>query len=259
MAKSPRKAPARCPDCGFEQLEPLGLISTYCHSCGSCYETERGHRYNFGLPTAVPDVPDNPALPEKSVFCHRCGATHTVSLAARNTICPGCSACIDLPDISILHPSSQPVDTRGNLYIGPEGSLTNSWIVCASARIDGILNGVLRSEGDVVLSTTKPCACQIKAPTLVIAKHSSIKLISPLETETLIVKGQFFGIVNCNGTVHVMRGGHLEANICARSIVVEKGGFFKGSCQVIARRENHEAEESAPRFPFFMLRPSPSY
>ena len=65
--------------------------------------------------------------------------------------------------------------------------------------------------------------------------------------------------VEVDRQLHVLRGGHLEADICARSIVVEKGGFFKGGCQVIARRDEPAREESASRFPFFMLRPSPSY
>ena len=259
MAKRPQKALSQCPECGFEQLEPAELISTYCQACGSWYETGRSTRFTLGIEPAVPAAPENPLLPERSVFCYRCGTTHTVKLAARNTICPGCSACIDLPDISILTPSSHPVDTRGKLFIGPGGALTNSWIVCGSARIEGILNGVLRSEGEVVLATVMPCACQIKAPTLVIAKQSSIKLTSPLETETLIVRGQFFGTANCKGTVHVLRGGHLEADICARSIVVEKGGFFKGGCQVLSRKEEQDPQKPTSRFPFFMLRPSPSY
>jgi len=259
MARIPRKALARCPDCDFEQLEPPDLISTYCRGCGSCYETGRAARYLAGLEPAVQAIPADPNLSAKPVFCHRCGTTHRVSLAARNTICPGCSACMDLEDIRILSPASQPVDTRGKLYVGPEGTLNNSWIVCGSARIDGTVSGVLRSEGEVVLATVKPCPCQIMAPSLVIGKHAAIRLTSPLETDALVVRGRFFGSVNCRGTVLVARGGHLEADICARSIVVEKGGFFKGGCQVIARREEQNPKATAPRFPFFMLLPSPSY
>ena len=259
MAKRPRKALSRCPDCGFEQLEPLGLIATYCQGCGSCYETARGDRYNRSLEPAIPAAPADPALPKKPVFCFRCGTTHPVTEGARNTICPACNACIDLPDIKIFSPTLQAVDTRGKLYVGPEGSLNNAWIVCGSARIEGSVSGVLRSAGEVVLATTRPCPCQIMAPALVIAKQSAIKLTSPLETNTLIVKGLFQGIVNCKGTVHVLRGGHLEADIWARSIVVEKGGFFKGGCHVIARREEQDTLPAARRFPFFMIRPSPSY
>ena len=259
MAKIPRKALSRCPDCGFEQLEPPELVSTYCRACGSCYETALGAHFRSGLEPAIHAVPADPDLPRKGVFCHRCGTSHQVSTGARNTICPGCSACIDLADIGILSPSSQPVDTRGKLYIGPDGSLSNSWIVCGSARIDGNVGGVLRSEGEVVIATVKPCQCQIMAPSLVIGKHSAIRLTSPLETGSLVVRGRFYGAVNCRGTVYVARGGHLEADISARSIVVEKGGFFVGGCQVVARKEGFTPPAAAPRFPFFMLRPSPSY
>lgn len=258
MAKPPRKSLSRCPDCGHEQPEPRELISTFCRACGNFYQTARA------IP-AVPVEPPVPPLPpgdrqtRRPVACHRCGTSHPVSTAARNTICPGCSTCIDLQDLSILSPSSQPLDTRGRLFIGTEGSLSNSWMVCGSARIEGTVRGVLRSEGPVVLATPQPCHIQLIAPSVVVERNATIRLTGPLETGSLVVRGRFSGTVNCRGTIHVARGGCLEADIFARSIIVEKGGLFRGGCQVISRRDEEDPKEEPRRYPFFMLRPSPTY
>jgi cytoskeletal protein CcmA (bactofilin family) len=121
------------------------------------------------------------------------------------------------------------------------------------------MRGVLRSEGEVVLASAQACPIQILAPSVVVERQASIRLTSPLETTRLVVRGRFSGVVNCLGTVLVAAGGNLDADICARSIVVEKGGRFRGDCQVVARRDEEDAPAPARRFPFFMLRPSPTY
>lgn len=258
MAKPPRKTLSRCPGCGFEQPEPAHLIATCCQACGSFYNGPAAAA-NGQRECAVPTVPTAPDLPKCPVFCHRCGTTHAVSPAARNTICPGCASCIDLLNISVLSPTSLPVDTRGSLFVGLDASLSNSWIVCGSARIEGTVRGIVRSEGEVVVATGQACPIQILAPSIVIERNADIRLTGPLETKKLIVRGRFTGSVNCSGTIHVSRTGRLEADICARSLVVEKGGHFRGACQVVSRREEDSGQAPAMRYPFFMLRPSPSY
>ena len=40
MHRLPQKARFQCPGCGFFQLEPPDLISTYCRSCGGRLEAE---------------------------------------------------------------------------------------------------------------------------------------------------------------------------------------------------------------------------
>jgi len=230
MESGTQKKPFHCPSCGFVQLEPPHLISTYCRACGDYYEVRRP-----GAATRARSVfPPLPPLTaqRKDVFCHRCGTTHGVSVHAKCTICPGCNAGIDLVDIEFLSPASRPVDTRGNLFVGPDAALGSSWIICGSARIEGRVSGPLCSEGEVVLATTASLVCEINAPTVVIEKRARVQLTMPIETDSLVVRGHLTGIVRCRGLVHILRGGVLEADVRARSVIVEKGGCLTGDLQV---------------------------
>jgi len=230
MESGPKKKPFHCPKCGFVQLEPPHLISTYCRACGDYYEVMRpgaSKRPNAVFPPIPPITGQR-----KDVFCHRCGTTHSVSLHARSTICPGCNAGIDLVDIEFLTPASRPVDTRGNLFVGPEAALGSSWIICGSARIEGKVSGPLCAEGEVVLATKASLVCDIHAPSVLVDKHARVHLTAPVETDALVVKGHLAGIVRCRGLVRIMRGGSLEADVHARAVIVEKGGWLLGDLRI---------------------------
>ena len=223
MSGLPQKARFRCPGCGFFQLEPPGLISTFCQSCGEHY----GVRIAPTAPTA-PTI----SLSNRAVLCYRCGKSHPVSPHAANTICPGCNSAIELGDMTVLTPTSRQVDIRGRLVIGPAGSLSSSWIVCGAADIEGRIAGVLRSEGEVCLGARGVCACRMTAPAVVIDKKARMSLTLPLETGHLEVRGHLKGTVHCRGIVHVRRGGRLEAEVYARAVKVDKGGALFGTCHV---------------------------
>lgn len=220
------KKPFQCPSCAFLQLEPPHLISTYCRACGDYYEVKRP-----GAATVSRFFPPAPILNgrRRDVFCHRCGTTHRVSEHARTTICGTCSAAIDLEDMSFLECASRPVDTRGSLLVGPGAMVSHSWLVCGSARIEGRVTGSLKSEGEVVLATTGSMVCQISAPSVVIEKGACVHVTLPVETDSFLVRGQFSGIVRSRGMVKVFRGGVLDADVKARSVVVEKGGRLNGN------------------------------
>ncbi len=242
MARAPQKSSFGCPDCGFVQSEPVGLISTFCRSCGGHYRVARG----AAEPAAVPPLPPAPVEARQAVTCRQCGCEHTVSRSAWCTICPGCAASIDLLGVSIFSSSSRPVDTRGKLVIGPQGCLTSSRAICGAANIQGRIIGSLVAEGEVRIGTNQTCACHITAPVIVIEKNTCPIFTRPLQTDHLIVFGTLTGIVRCRGTVHVRRGGRLEAKVFARSMTVEKGGALFGACRVA---DNCAHEPLRPDFP----------
>ena len=226
MPRLPQKAQFQCPGCGFLQLEPPGLISTYCQSCGDYYSVGRAE--------FSPNAPSLPAATSdgRAILCHRCGESHFVCSHALNTICPCCNCAIELGDMMIHSPASRQVDIRGRLIVGPSASLSSSWIVCGSAEIEGSIVGVLKSEGGVHIATNRACACQITAPAVFIEKKARACFTLPLETGYLEVRGHLTGIVHCRGIVHVRCGGRLEAEVHARSVRVEKGGALLGTCHV---------------------------
>lgn len=256
MSTGRAKKEFQCPSCAFVQLEPPHLISTYCQACGSYFEVKRpgatqGNQF-------FPPVPQTNGR-RRSVFCHRCGTTHEVSEYARTTICGTCSAAIDLEDLVFLESASRPVDTRGCLHVGPGAIVSHSWLVCGSARIEGRVTGPLKCEGEVTFATTGSMVCQVSAPSVVIEKGARVHLTLPMETDSLLVRGELSGIVRCRGMVTVWRSGVLDADVKARSVVVEKGGRLDGNlCVDTAQASQTPRRQSVIRAfsPLIVAQPS---
>jgi cytoskeletal protein CcmA (bactofilin family) len=168
----------------------------------------------------------------KPVHCLKCGRTHQVSQKAQSTICPGCYAPIELIDVNITGPSSRAVDTRGLLKIAAKGSLSNPWIICGSARIEGAFNGHLRCEGEVRLNMQKPCSGRITADSIIVEKRAAIECSQPLEADRITIQGTLRAPIHCNGIIQILSGGCLEGPVTSRAMVVEKGGFYLGECRI---------------------------
>lgn len=232
MPSLPPKSPFRCPECGFVQLESPSLVSTNCRSCGAHYEVTASDHVRTGGETSLPSFAGKKTGQGKPVHCLKCGRTHEVSQKAQSTICPGCYAPIELIDVSINESISRAVDTRGHLKLGPKGIIGNNWIVCGSARIEGVFNGHLRCEGEVRLAMQKPCPGRISAGSVFIERKAQIDSAHPIEADQFAIEGKLRASLNSRGIVRVLKGGWLEGTVVAPSIVVEKGGVFIGDCRI---------------------------
>jgi cytoskeletal protein CcmA (bactofilin family) len=228
------------------QLESPNLVSTNCRSCGAHYEVTASDQVRAGGESSLPSFAGKKTGQGKPVHCLKCGRTHEVSQKAQSTICPGCYAPIELIDVSINESISRAVDTRGHLKLGPKGIIGNPWIVCGSARIEGIFNGHLRCEGEVKLAMQKPCPGRISAGSVIIERKSQIDSAHPIEADQFAIEGKLRAPVVSRGVVRVLKGGWLEGSVTAPSMVVEKGGVFVGDCRIqAAPKPAPPAEESA--------------
>ena len=234
------------------QLESPSLVSTNCRSCGAHYEVTASDQVRAGGETSLPSFAGKKTGQGKPVHCLKCGRTHEVSQKAQSTICPGCYAPIELIDVSINESISRAVDTRGHLKLGPKGIIGNNWIVCGSARIEGVFNGHLRCEGEARLAMQKPCPGRISAGSVIIERKSQIDSAHPIEADQIVIEGKLRGSVVSRGIVRVLKGGWLEGHVTAPSMVVEKGGVFVGDCRIQAATnpappvaETPEAEQTA--------------
>jgi cytoskeletal protein CcmA (bactofilin family) len=216
------------------QLESPNLVSTNCRSCGAHYEVTASDQVRAGGETSLPSFAGKKTGQGPPVHCLKCGRTHEVSQKAQSTICPGCYAPIELIDVSINESISRAVDTRGHLKLGPKGIIGNPWIVCGSARIEGIFNGHLRCEGEARLAMQKPCPGRISAGSVIIERKSQIDSAHPIEADQFAIEGKLRAPVVSRGIVRVLKGGWLEGSVTAPSMVVEKGGVFVGDCRIQA-------------------------
>ena len=216
------------------QLESPNLVSTNCRSCGAHYEVTASDQVRAGGESSLPSFAGKKTGQGKPVHCLKCGRSHEVSQKAQSTICPGCYAPIELIDVSINESISRAVDTRGHLKLGPKGIIGNPWIVCGSARIEGIFNGHLRCEGEARLAMQKPCPGRISAGSVIIERKSQIDSAHPIEADQFAIEGKLRAPINSRGIVRVLKGGWLEGSVTAPSMVVEKGGVFVGDCRIQA-------------------------
>jgi cytoskeletal protein CcmA (bactofilin family) len=234
MPQLPRKAPSRCPHCGFVQDEPEHLISTYCRGCGSYYKVApasgRLAKYSSEVRTRIRR--QFAKIPPRQVRCYHCGQIHEVSGRARTTICPECNAAIELLDVNVSSSTTRPIDTRGNLIITPSGYISSALTVCHEALIAGKVSGTLVSETLVRVVYSGRLSCQIKAKSMVIEKESRVEFSYPIETDELIVYGQAAGNFECAGRIWIDKGGSVEGRIAAHSVIVEDGGVLRAESSV---------------------------
>jgi cytoskeletal protein CcmA (bactofilin family) len=234
MPQLPRKAPSRCPHCGFVQDEPERLISTYCRGCGSYYKVSPPSavlvRYSNQVRARIRRR--LPKIPPRQVRCYHCGQAHEVSGRARTTLCPECNAAIELSDVTISSSTTRPIDTRGNLIITPSGFISSALTVCHEALIAGRVSGTLVCETVVRLIYSGRLSCQMKTKSMIIEKESHVELSYPIETNELVVYGQAVGNFECAGRIWIDKGAVIEGRIAAHSVVVERGGVLLAESSV---------------------------
>ncbi len=246
MPQLPRKAPSRCPHCGFVQDEPEHLISTYCRGCGSYYKvvpasaafaryTRRAARSRVRRRVAI--------LPPREVRCYHCGQVHEVSGHARTTFCPECHAGIELSDVTISSRTSRPIDTRGNLVVTPSGYISSALIVCHEALVAGRVSGTLVCEGALRLVYSGRLSCQMKAKSIVIEKEARVEFSCPIKTNELTVYGQAVGNFSCAGRIWIDKGALIEGRIAAHSVIVERGGTLLAESSVHPTLKEELVEE----------------
>jgi len=264
MPQLPRKAPSRCPHCGFVQDEPEHLISTYCRGCGSYYKvfaspanaaySSRSRRARSRTRRRVP------ALPPREIRCYRCGQIHEVSGHARTTFCPECHTAIELSDLTISSRTSRPIDTRGNLIITQSGYVSSALTICHEAIVTGRISGTLICEGTLRLACSARLGCQMSAKSIIIESEARVELSYPIKTGDLTVYGQAAGNFECTGSIWIDKGGLIEGRIAARSVIVERGGTLlaESSIRPVRKQEPVEHQDEFDAF-FAGVYPLPAY
>jgi cytoskeletal protein CcmA (bactofilin family) len=164
------------------------------------------------------------------VECFECKRKQQVSGAATSTICPSCSAHIDLRDYKITSGFSRSIRTRGNVHLSGKGDLGSSSVECQSALIEGRLRGNLLCDTATVNFSGK-IPGRISARVVVVDRKADIHCFRTQRAEHIEIRGRMSGEIIAQ-SVTVYKKGSLEGDVTARAINVEKGGVFSGQLAI---------------------------
>jgi cytoskeletal protein CcmA (bactofilin family) len=100
--------------------------------------------------------------------------------------------------------------TSGEVTIVGAGARLEGTVVSAgSLRVDGQVKGKIQADADVMLSPQSQVEADIHAMNVTVA-------------------GRFKGNIAAKGRAELARGGRIDGNINAKSLVIEEGGVFNG-------------------------------
>lgn len=106
---------------------------------------------------------------------------------------------------------------QGEIQAGPNG-----------LRVEGVVEGTILSEGQVVVAPTGVVKGTIQA------KH-------------LTVTGRVEGIIKVAGCLEILGTGWVEGEVEMGSLVVDEGGVIQGTCQLPPRLKQQEPVPLVPR------------
>jgi cytoskeletal protein CcmA (bactofilin family) len=175
------------------------------------------------------------------IECFDCHRKQEVSGAATSTICPSCSAHIDLSDYKIATSFSRSIRTTGEVHVTAKGDLSSSSVRCRRAVVEGRLRGNLDSTGPIIINTSGKIPGKLSASEMVIEKRAEVQFFRRVRVGKIEIRGRMSGEIVANGMVTIRKYGALEGNVTAKAINVEKGGSFSGQL-IIGKGDLQQAE-----------------
>ena len=272
------KVSAECPHCGFKQMEYAAAKSSICRQCGrsfSPFAPKPGLKLRTREEAPPPEsssilgrFEDFWKRQRSSIIeCFECKRKQQVSGAATSTICPACSAHIDLRDYKITSGFSRTIRTRGDVHLTSRGDLGSSSVVCRSALIEGRLRGNLHCDTATINYSGK-IPGRISARHIIVDRKADIHCFRSVRGESVEIRGRMSGEIVAQTMVMIHKRGSLEGDVTARAITVEKGGMFSGQLvigniaftqgELLQEQEPAAATGPEPNFPDTAPRPLPA-
>src|SRR5213083_3789354 len=201
------------------------------------------------------------------IECFECKRKQQVCGGATSTICPSCSAHIDLRDYKITSGFSRSIRTRGKVHLTGKGDLGSSSVVCRSALVEGRLRGNLHCDDTVTIHCSGKILGRISARHIIIDRKADIHCFCRVRAQSIEIKGRMSGEIIAQ-MVTVQKKASLQGDVTAKAITVEKGGMFSGQLVIgqisITQGELLEDQEPAgtnileSHFPGAAPRPLPA-
>ena len=237
-------------------MEYAAAKSTMCRQCGRHYapaapKPQPTFRVKVEKPAAQAAEAPSPILRKfenlwgrqtsSQIECFECKAKQEVSSAASSTICPACSAHIDLQDYKITTSFSRTIRTHGEVHLTAKGDLSSNTVICRTALIEGKLRGSLHCSGAATINFSGKIPGRLTASHVIVDRKAEVQFFRRLRVKSVEIRGHMTGEVIAEGVVVIHKTGSLDGDVTARAISVEKGGMFTGQL-VIGKKELTQGE-----------------
>ncbi len=237
-------------------MEYAAAKSTMCRQCGRHYspstpKPQPKFRVKVEKPAAQAAEVAGPILRKfenlwgrqtsSQIECFECKAKQEVSSAASSTICPACSAHIDLQDYKITTSFSRSIRTHGEVHLTAKGDLSSNTVICRTALIEGKLRGNLNCSGAATINFSGKIPGRLTAEHVVVERKAEVQFFRRINVKSIEIRGHMTGEIIAEGVVVIHKTGSLDGDVTARAISVEKGGMFSGQL-VIGKKELTQGE-----------------
>src|SRR5438046_6753391 len=220
-------------------MEYVAAKSSMCRQCGRYFPP---FAPKAGLKLHVKEeapAPENPSIRHKLedfwkrqrtliIECFECQRKQQVCSTATSTICPGCSAHVDLRDYRIDGSFSRTIRTRGDVHLTAKGDLSSTSVICRSALIEGKLRGNLHCDDTATINFSGKIPGLLSARHVIVERKADIHCSRRIRAGSIEIKGTMSGEIIAQTMVTIHKKGSLEGDVTARAITVEKGGMFSG-------------------------------
>src|SRR5438034_4985459 len=122
------------------------------------------------------------------IECFECNRKQQVCGAATSTICPGCSAHIDLRDYKITSGFSRTIRTRGDVHLTAKGDLSSSGVICRSALIEGRLRGNLHCDDTATINFSGRIPGSLSARHVIVERRADIHCFRRVRDGSIEIK-----------------------------------------------------------------------
>lgn len=226
--------------------------TTMCRQCGRHFSPSAPKPAIKLRPKGETPSPRDPSLLQRFeglwsrqrssvVECFECERKHEVSGAATSTICPACSAYIDLRDYKITTSFSRTIRTRGDVHLTAKGDVGSTGVICHSALVEGKLRGNLHCTGTATINFVGKLPGRLSARHLVVTRKADVQCFRQVTVGSIEIKGRMSAEIVADTCVIIDKSASLEGNVTAKAITVEKGGIFSGQL-VIGQADLTQAE-----------------
>jgi cytoskeletal protein CcmA (bactofilin family)/Zn finger protein HypA/HybF involved in hydrogenase expression len=271
MADEPQRhrIEVACPECGQTQIEPALVVSTQCRACRANFQVRDGKGVirtrpvtrlakprKDGDPEPAPAVvavktqpllkkePAQPAprtflmrllhrkKPPREVCCFGCSHTFSAIAEAQSSQCPKCGRYVSLLDYEITDASNRRIQTRGNVIIQKNGTVSGATVKCHHLTVIGELAGSVECSGDLIIRSSGRILGTVQCRNLRVEKGARVEFLNPVTATTANIDGQVRGQITCTGTVTLEKRAQLHGLVITSSLILKQGANHTGTVEM---------------------------